>query len=326
MTENKNEIFENPDKFREQLEIANKADQTEQQPKELINDNVPEPHQENTSVQTTSQEDEKAAEDESVPETDEEPVADYKEKKFIPKSRFNQEIEKRKVLEEQLSREKEDRIRYETQLQMLTAMQQQNQQKQAEQDPFEGLDPLDVDSHKLYMNKIHQLEQKLDHVSQETNQRTQQLQYYNTVNSQQAAFEKSHPDFNDALEHLKKVEMQVASNFYPAQQAQQYVAQKLQNTLVAAIDTGKDAAELMYNMAKTYGYSPEVKQTGPQSNLDAINSNMKKTASIHSLSNTASAGDNVPTDINSMLRDPANPRSGIAPDKFRRALDKIYSR
>lgn len=322
MTETNNEIFSNPDKFHEHIKQINHAPQ-----KEEVSASKP-------SEDIAKEENEEIVEEiKEVEETEDTPASSdddesYKEKKFIPKSRFNQEIEKRRSLEEQLTKEREDKIRFETQLKMLQEMQAAQAESVTaaplENQYVEEFEPLDSDSHKIYMKKINELEKKLETIGTETTQKTQQLQYQNYAAAQQQAFEKVNPDFETALQYLKNVETQVASEFYDENQAKQVVAQKLQGAIVSAINSGKNAAEVMYKMAKTYGYKPEntIKPT-PSSNLDAINNNMKKGASIQSLGNSVGIGDNNKLyDIKHMLRDPKNPSSGIDPDKFQKALSR----
>lgn len=320
MTEINNDIFSSTEKFHEELE-------------KVSNSNIPEPIQKETTdepvLATEATLPEKLEEtiESEVNEPDTSPDESYKENKYIPKSRFNQEIEKRKALEEQLQAEREAKIRYETQLEMIKQAQTQTANSE-NQELVEEYDPLDPDAHKMYMREINSLKQKLENVTNETQERTQQLQYYNTVTAQGAAFEKQHPDFNDALQYLSKVEKDVAKNFYSDAQADQYVQQKLQNTLVAAINSGKNAAEVVYNMAKSYGYNVTNKSPEPKkgSNLDAINNNMEKSASIHGLPNSVRMTDSgYETDSNSLRIDPKNPQSPFDPEKFHKALAKAQS-
>jgi hypothetical protein len=325
-----NEVFDNPTRFHEELAKVSQA------PQEPVtqNNNEGVEHDNNETEADASlpaenaeggEENELASEDHGL-EGDEA----LQKTNFIPKSRFNKEIEKRRALEEQLHQEREAKIRYETQLQMLQQMQemqaaQASQSMPQGQDAQPELDPLDLDAHNLYMQKLQELEKKIESFNQETSQKTQQLQYFNLVSAQENAFEKQNPDFKDALEHLKNVELQVAKNFYDESQAQAYVTQKMQTALMSAINSGKNAAEVMYNMAKTYGYTPKSAQkAAPSPNLDAINNNMKKTASIHSLNNSVGLGNNNNVhDIKHLLRDPKNPSSGIDPDKFQQMLGRM---
>ncbi len=331
MTDVANEIFSNPDNFHAHLQKVQQEAVGEDKPEENhdpISSENPTPQEEPVIRESQTTED-GAAEEEVAPAVEPEDTGteSYKENKFIPKSRFNKEIEKRRELEGQLSKEREDRIRYETQLQMLqqAAQQQTVSANNAHtKQPEPDFEPLDPDTHRLYMKKIGELENRLEGINKDTAEKTQQLQYYNIVSAQEQVFERNNPDFKDALKHLQEVETQVAQNILPDSQVQPYVNQKLQNTLMVALNSGKNAAEVMYNMAKSYGYKAKGDSkaaTAPQSNLEAINSNMKKTASIQSLNNGVGMGNNSNIfDITHVLRDPKNPTSGIDGEKFQQLL------
>lgn len=319
MTENNAEIFSSAENFRAHLQ------QVQQNPESEVkeNDNVDEPLTEEAPAPSI-QEEPKPDDEVVVSESEVDPSEAYKENKFIPKSRFNKQIEKTRALEEQLVKEREERIRFETQLQVL----QQLGDAQRANVPAETVDefePLDSDAHNRYMNKINSLEQKIDSLGQAAQHNSLEAQYKSKLEYQQASFEKSHPDFEKAFNYLKEIERSVAGNFYPADQVEGAINQKLKGAAITAINSGKDAAEIMYNMAKTYGYNakPEATQ-GNNVNLDAISNNMKKTASIQSLGNSANMGtDNNVVDINSMRTDPNNPYAPIDPNKFQKALDKL---
>lgn len=245
---------------------------------------------------------------------------------LIPKSRFKQEIEKRKVLEEQLSKEREERIRYETQLQMLDQMQKQqvavDQQNQArqQQEELSNIDPLDTETYNYAKHEIEQLKQQLATVAQETEARTREMFNVNTVTAQEAAFSKDHPDFKDAMEHVQKVELDIAKNLFGnEQQAHAYVADKLRHTLTNSINSGRNAAETIYNMAKTYGFNSAPKPTSskPSVNVEAIAKNMDRGANTSDVGNSGTFG-NIPVDIKAALD-----KSGrVDPALFQQILSK----
>ncbi len=318
-----NEMFSTPERFHEELaKIQGTETETPNNEAGSDNDDI-----QTKEEATLSSEVEEGGEDVDATPEDSDTDGDEAPEKtnFIPKSRFNKEIEKRKALEEQLHQERESKIRFETQLEMMRQMQESKASQPTPEPQADPLDPLDMDAHNLYMQKIQALEKRLENFNQESTQKTQQLHYYNMVSAQEQTFEKQNPDFKDALEHLKTVEMQVAKNFYNEEQAESYVAQKMQNALMAAINSGKNTAEVMYSMAKSYGYAPKSAQKAPSgSNLGAINNNMKKSASIQSLGNSVGMGNNSSGfDISQTLRDPKNPSSGIDNVKFQKHMARI---
>lgn len=312
------EIYSNPDKFREHLQNlqnpitenpAIEGTEVKEENHETHTEETTLPDEE-TSIQETAAEDEPTASNES-----------YKENKFIPKSRFNEINKRNKELEEFAASERDARIRLETQLQMLQE-QYKTPEKHAPQVPdLEQLDALDQEAHQVYIKKIRELESKVEQVTTATSQQAQNAHKQNIIKAQREAFEQNHTDYKEALEHLKAVETKVAKNFYKTEaEAAQAVFKKYEAIADAAVTSNLDVAEVLYNIAKDYGYNSvgSKKETTPKGapNIDAINRNMAKTASIGSLGNMANHS-TPGFDIKNCLRDPKDPSSGIDPEKWK---------
>lgn len=335
MIENKNELFSNPDAFHAHLAEVQKTEAPHTETKSDDIKVVEEKIITETPIEAPEQEatTDSAAEDLVAPEvnetasetTTETAPKNWKEEKFIPKSRLNEELQKRHALEEEVRKEREGRIRLETQMQMIANAQES--MKQTNEPNIED-DILDTTAHKIYMKKINELESKIENMNTNTESQFKQNSYFNIVSSQEQAFEKEHPDFKDALSYLTNVETNVAKELYDGNVAETKVREKMQEMVVNSIAKGKNAANTMYELAKTYGYTPKAeakKTTG--ANLSTIESNMKKTASIHSLpNNAASGGSSSIQDISPFLNNPKNPYSGIDPDKFQAHLKHMESR
>ena len=331
MSENNNEVFASPENFHAKLaEIResenNTADAPTNEEPEVENDVDNEPEQENDTANDEFESDEAEQEIEDS-EEDDEPI-DPKKPNFIPKSRFNKEIEKRKALEAQLKEERESRLKYESQLEMFNAMQkeQENKAKEPEYDPYADFDPLDPDAYNLTNKKIAELERKLEQFNNEYSTKTKSLESQQILKAQEQQFKESNPDFQEALNYLQQAEMAAAQNLYAPEDAQQYVAQRLNDALWTSLNNGKNAAEVMYKMAQSYGYKPESKTVAKKqhTNLTAINNNMKKNGSINNVNNAGSLGGapKLP-DINYVLKDQSNPNSGTDPKKFHELLERI---
>lgn len=304
MTTDQN-IFKSPEAFHEALAKANKEafpTTLDDKPQDvsaieapiLLNESLTE-----TSIESHTEQMEVPVEQESQ---EPEQVTEKQEKThLIPKSRFNEELNKRKVAEEQLQKEREERIKIESQWEMLAKMQQQQPKAPAEPE----FDPLDIDTYNFANRKIQELEKKLENVVKETAERTQQMQYMNVATAQEQAFTREHPDFHDAMNHVRDIEMNITKSFISdATQAKAYVDQKLQGILIGSINNGKNAAEIIYNMAKTYGYQNGNKvhpgTNKPTTNIPNINKNMERTATIQNLNNSGSMGA-IPNDIQAAL-------------------------
>jgi len=330
------EIFGNPDSFRNELAKHNPnqptgtTTNTPEAPTDLSS--PPEDVQQavdHAAMSEAIQEDD-VAESPTEENTQESIESDAEEtptkSHLIPKSRFNQEIEKRKALEQQLSKEREERIRYETQLQMLDNMhkqqfqQQQAQQlqQQAEQD---AIDPLDTDTYNYAKREIESLKAQLAHVTKETETRAQEVFNINTVSAQEAAFSQKHPDFKDAMQHVQKVEFNIAKDLLGDEQAAHaYVADKLKDALVRSLNTGRNAAETIYNMAKTYGFNAQPVQTkvAPKLNVEAISKNMESAANTSNIGNNGTFA-NARADIRATIGKDGR----IDPALFRKQLQRI---
>lgn len=208
---------------------------------------------------------------------------DLENTKIIPKKRFDKEIEKRKLLEEEVRREREARIKFETELQLynkaLENLQSQQQQQQVEPE----LDPIDSDAHNLYMKKIRELEAKLERQNSNLSDYEIRQNFASTVNYQAAEMAKKAPDFEDAYNHLLKVEADKARMLgYDELQAQNYALQQIQPIAWQAYNQGKNVAEVTYNLAKAYGYKPKSSGTKQSDlpDLDKLEKNMQKSHSI----------------------------------------------
>lgn len=201
--------------------------------------------------------------------------------KIIPKKRFDKEIERRKLAEEKYEREREARIKFETELSLYNKALENLQSKQQEQEP--ELDPIDSDAHNLYMRKIKDLEARLERQHSNLSEYEIRQNFTNTVNHQAAEMMKAKPDFSDAYNYLLSVETQKARMLgYNDTQAQAVALNQLQPVAWQAYNRGENVAEVTYNLAKTYGYKS--KSSGEKlpstPNLDKVEKNMQKSHSI----------------------------------------------
>lgn len=194
---------------------------------------------------------------------------------MIPKGRFKKVVERRKELEAQMIAEREARIKAETELKMIAqAMGQMNKPQQQALQPQEEnqFNPLDEEAHNVYMDEIKQTRAQLDAMKQEI-----------YIANQERAFAATHPDMQQAYQHL--VEVYADTNkmlLDDPQQAINVAIYQLQRMSNEALKKGKNVPELLYNMAQRCGYQKpsEAPKTPkqPTTNLNAINNNMKKSA------------------------------------------------
>lgn len=261
-----------------------------------------------------------------------------KEPRLIPKSRLKQETEKRRQSEELLFKEREERLREkEEYIRKLSEFQPKEKVQPIAQEPdLDQLDALDQDAHRIYAKRIKDLERKIAEVEQSSNQKADVLFSQNILKAQKSEFEKKNPDFQEAYDFATQRELQLAKLYFKRQdprkseeviteQAQVAVNQRFSQLAYTEAQNRRDAAELFYDMAKAHGYTKreeedEREQTheAPRVDIDAINRNKKKTASISNIGQKINLGGNKGNivDFSQCLRDPKNPSSGIDPVKF----------
>lgn len=316
------EQFSSPENFQKYLQSINKTavEQQVDEPKEnIVEDNVVAPEKEHQEEQAVSDQKNEALEEqeEVIPENSH----------YIPKSRLNKEIEKRRAIEMELSSYKENQSKLQSQLEELNQMMRQQQEHQTtsqvpEYSNEESVDPLDTETHNFYMKKIKQLEDKITSLDNESHQNVEDLQRYNALNYQESIFNKIHPDYNDALKHLVDTETRIAEQIVSANDAKKLAKNKISQIVNYALSNNKNVPEVMYNMAKQYGYKTQEKKA-KTSNIDNITKNLDKSANINEINANMPLSGSGGLDITYALNDPKSKRSGVDPDKFHEILARI---
>lgn len=108
-------------------------------------------------------------------------------------------------------------------------------------------------------------QQQTQQQTQMTQQQQQFMEFKTQINSAKAEFTKSAPDFDAAYAHLRA---QRAADLADVGVPQEQIAQALLQDELAvaqnAVRQGKNPAQVIYNMAKRYGYSPKAVAPTPQ--------------------------------------------------------------
>lgn len=232
-------------------------------------------------------------ENKAVSETSDGDDEDDSDTPRIPRKRLNKEIDKRRVVEEDL-------IRTKTKLEAMEAAiaemfkPQSNQQQQGEEiDNIEAnIDALDERAHSLYMKEIKALRGEIQQLKQgnEQNATNQAISNFQlVVEKHYKEYTKDNPDAEQALDYLVKMKQDEASHLY-ADDKEAYNAGMRQLQLIAdaAIRSGKNVAATMYDLAKKHGYRPNASKGGAP-NLAKIEENRKKSASVSSIPAASSA-------------------------------------
>lgn len=216
------------------------------------------------------------------------------DERLIPKGRFKKAIESKKAMEAKWLQEREEKIRALTELEMINKAlaqvgQPQQSQGSTQQDQFQ---PLDDEAHQFYSQKYSAQDEKIAALQQEI----ERTRFESTLNQQHQSFVKQAPDFDEAYQYLIKTEVEANKVFArDEEQAQLLAMQKLRSIAEGSLNNGKNAAEVFYKMAKSYGFA--AKPSKPVANLDAIQNNMRKSrvadVSIAPLSPSNGAGNYV---------------------------------
>lgn len=200
-------------------------------------------------------------EPEKQPEQQEEPGK--KEEKVVPLAALHEERQRRKELQQRIEAAEAQRQR---------DMQILEQRLQALQSPPQPLPSVDDNPVANFDRRIGQLSEQQEQVlrtmqeSQARQEQQQQIQRLaSVVQTNEAQFVKSAPDYTDAVNHLREVRKQELMVLTGADemQAAEMVQNELMQTAFKLAAAGKNPAEVAYNLAKARGYVVKT-QTGAQ--------------------------------------------------------------
>lgn len=328
MTDTNVNIFKDSNSFHTALQNLNKAENIEQKniSNEVQNEQLP---KQNTDL--SIQEEPTQDLSESIKQEDNN-ISSPKETNYIPRSRFNEINEAKKQLEEQILQEREKAIRLEEQVKALNQFQQQipNKLQPQFQEEISQIDPLDIEAHKYYDKKIKNLEERLEKLVVKAENQDEALYKQSVISSQRNAFERNTPDYQDAANYLANFETQRAQMICETEnEINEYLNNELYKLTNTALRKGINVAQHIYEMAKKAGYNSKSKEQKTPiqlngANLEAINNNMPKSASINTVGNGIGIGGI--GKINSAkqtLVNPKNEYSAVDPKKFHEALSKV---
>lgn len=216
-------------------------------------DDTPEPAEPTTPEPEADEPEPQAAEapEEGAPEPEgeDEPPAD----KMVPLSALNEARQSNRQMRDQMNQMQERIQRFE-ELKNQLDEQRQRTQAQQEAENFQN-DPL---------GSLRQDVQKLSEQQREAQERAQQMQAQqqqldtlrSTMQTHIAEFSGDHPDYQDALSHLLSARgNELRMMGVPEAQIPAYIDQESVSIANAALQNGRNAAEMVYELAKLRGYS-----------------------------------------------------------------------
>ena len=222
------------------------------------------------------------------------PAAD----KFVKIQALHEERHKRKASDSRAIEAERKAAVLEDRWNQLMAMQQASQQQQNLPDPN---DPLAVMEHnqKLTAQELHNLKQRQAHDDYQRQQHNQQEQLVTWAQSKAAEFAQEAPDFNDAYGFMRQKRHAefTAMGLDPGR-----VAQGLHNdelwVFAHAAQTGKNPAQIIYDMAVANGYKKGAAKVTPEQKMQTLQKGVEASKTLGA--GGAPAGNPTPEQIADM--------------------------
>lgn len=192
----------------------------------------------------------------------------------VPLAELMQERERRKSLEQELARNREEFQRGNARLEelMQTVRQSVQPQRQAEPVPDINTDPVGFFKHQLEATQRDLEEQKQfrKQFEQQGQQLTQQQQLVAAYQADANAYKEKAPDWDQAYHHFKKTvfDMAVEAGATPEQAMQEMLVQE-QRIVTTALHNRKSPAEVVFKTAQRWGYKGEGK-ADPEARMAAM--------------------------------------------------------
>lgn len=324
------DVYENPEKFHEMLAgIQGEEIPDEEEPKETGEEEEKEEEEVLEEGEEEGEAGETEDEEEDLEEEKEEEPEDKTEERMIPKARFNEVIEERNQLRVEGQETRDRLIRTETELNNLKLAVQEMMKPQEVVDEFE---PLDEEADKRYKKELEPIKKKLDDIEREKENKEALHRFESELNHDQQTFTAKQPDFPHAWQHIQQARIEqekVLLNDGKMSEDELNIAAQhaaighLYAIALEAKKRGKNAAEVIYNMAKSPGYGYAPKAEGKKSDLGAIKRNQSKSPGITKVQGAAVSGNISSTeDLIRKIR-VREGKGPVDPKKFHETLKKI---
>lgn len=241
----------------------------------------------------------------AVDEGGEQPEVVEKEKPqtMVPHAALHEERQRRKELQQEVLREREDRARENAVLQdrlaQLFAAQNPPQQYR---DPDRDPDPLQAMAHNqaLTVQQLQALQQERATEQARQQYAQQEAQLIGWAQAETARFNAEVPDFEDAYKHVRQMRGNelAAMGWAPPQVADILKKDELW-VLQNAAQTGQNPAEIVYRMAKATGYAQQKQPAAGK--IETLNKGMQASKTLGP--GGAKAGIPTPEEIAAMSED-----------------------
>jgi len=253
-------------------------------PNELLDELEAEVKEAEAEVQTADDDGVKEveAEQQAEPvESDETPVEveeeEEKETPRVPLPELQAERKKRQDAQAELQAEKEKFARLDERLNIINERfkPQEPEIPAYEEDPFEHLRQKENQTGKT----VEDLQKQMEENTQHQQAAAAQAELTQRVVFTENEFRVEHPDYDDAVKHLRMGRAQefIAMGIADPVQIEQMLNQEAVQLTQMAAQNNANVAEMAYNIAKSRGYAKAAKQPGK---LDTIEKGQQKSTSL----------------------------------------------
>lgn len=193
---------------------------------------------------------------------------------FVPHRKLQKQIERRQKVEQELTKEREERVRLEERTNLLLQRFQQPEQAPKAQETVQEPPPPSVEEDIFGWGnhtgkRVETLEQRLDRLERERQHDGVVNQVKSAVTASEATFRQQNPDYDDACKFLfesRQAELEVFG-INPVQ-AQQHIAGEFLRISQQALQTGKSPAQIAYEWARKRGYAKKDPDPAPSAVAD----------------------------------------------------------
>lgn len=179
---------------------------------------------------------------------------------FVPHGALHEERAKRKEIQKQFQDLNEKYARADERLKFLSESQTKTP------DPSFDEDPLGYS--KAELDRLKQVSAQYPTQLDELKGEVQSLRLQRNIEKMETAFERTTPDYKQALEFYIKTRSETVKELgYEDQEAIDLINTEMTSVVNRAMETGKNPAELVYKMASRAGYKSQSKDTGKMETL-----------------------------------------------------------
>jgi len=213
-------------------------------------------------------------------------------KKFVPHGAMHRERELRKAREAELAKERESKVRVEERLKLIAeALQAQNQQQQAPEDPEPNEEEDPIGYIKWQKREMARIANRVDNFERTTQASTQERAIHQAYAADAQRYASQNAEFAEAYRFLiagRDAELQAYGIHDPAERNERINAEE-RELVRAALSEGASPAERVFKLAQARGYAKAQRaaqaaaqqpQSQTQSKIDEINRGQQAAKSL----------------------------------------------